>query len=80
MAEATENTQNNAWLEQMINSKNEISEEETLLLSLSLADNNAVEIESEMDLAIKLKTYIHTIFITHFFFVDSRMYNRLFMC
>ena len=39
MAEATENTQNNnAWLEQMSNSSNEVSKEETLLLSLSLAD------------------------------------------
>ena len=34
------------------NTSNEVSEEETLLLTLSLAHNNAEEVESEMDRTI----------------------------
>jgi hypothetical protein len=53
MAEATDNTQNNATnnapLEHL---SDNISDEEALLFSLSLTDNNAEEIEREMDLAI----------------------------
>jgi hypothetical protein len=53
MAEATDNTQNNATNNASLEHLSDnISDEEALQFSLSLTDNNAEEIEREMDLAI----------------------------
>ena len=66
-------------LGKMSNTSNEVSEEETLLLTLSLAHNNTEEVESEMDRTIAGVCKFNTVCV-HLVYTVGLVFICVFTC